>query len=1438
MIPPELHQALQRLHDGTDTPADLEAVRAALQTRLITLAPATRTVTVGGNSEGTVIVTGDGNTVQVLHGAAAEKLRQIEIDDLTERYLRAVADDWQYLTITTRGDDRRLPLEGVFFMLQARPRPQPRPTDPPLPDIESTEQRLADAGDLDPRDMLRTADQENDRLSGAPKTAEPPPPVPLDTVMQTDEHLAILGEPGAGKSTALQFIGLCYARAATSQAVEQLTIKRPAIPILLRLQVSASTIVRSTLRTALRAEIQSRLQCQDEDANRLFDAWRQSPGLIILLDGLDEVPAEVRQLVRERIERAARSGIGRVILTSRPAGFLTLGGLQEYTLKPFADTRQEALPYLKGWLRALKPEWQAQVEEKAQSLIEQMQASAALRRLLNNPLLLRLSAQHYAATGAIARSRADLYRQWVEEAWQRARQRGAAEQDKQQYLAALQALAWHMHTGGDSSATALQAALRNAGLAPNDHAAADLLHRLREQTGLLARLSEVDSDRYLFIFSHLTLREYLVATRLYNAWQQNARRTWRFLNLRLHLTEWREPLALLAGLLDEADAGHLLTWIVRARSPEEQYLHRDLLLAAELAIESGYAQVIGVMLVPRLLQVLRGRQVGYSVRESAVEALGRIGDAEAVPGLLEALHDADADVRWAAAAALERIGDAAAVPGLLEALHDADADVRWAAAAALERIGDAAAVPGLLAALRDANAGVRRAAAEMLGQIGDAAAVPGLLHALRDAEARVRKAAAKALGQIGDATAVPGLLHALGDTAWLVRAAAAEALGRIGAPAVPGLLQALGNANANVRQAAAEALGQIGDATAVPGLLHALGDANADVRKEAARALGQIGDAAVALGLLAALRDAEWSVRRAAAAALKQIGTPAVPGLLAALGDANADVRRAAAWALGQIGNAAAVPGLLAALGDADADVRQAAAAALGEIGDAAAVPGLLAALGDADADVRRAAAALGEIGDAAAVPGLLAALGDADEDVREAAAAALGQIGDAAAVPGLLAALRDAYGWVRWAAAKALGEIGAPAVPGLLAALGDADADVRRAAAWALGQIGDATAVPGLLHALGDANADVRKEAARALGQIGDAAVALGLLQALRDADADTCRMVARALGQIGDKAAVPGLLRALRDARVGVRAAAAAALGQIGDVAAVPGLLQALRDADADTCRMVARALGQIGDKVAVPGLLRALCDARVGVRVAAAEALGQIGDAAAVPGLLAALRDADKLVRETTAAALGRIGAPAVPGLLRALVDDDADVRESAAKALGQIGTPAVPGLLHALGDTAWWVRAVAAAALRNLLPNAPPHDRKERRVWQEAMAAMQRTALQRGEYDLLTAILERRAAWQAALDPWQDPLQPLPVPVWQRWVLRIGRGGLVVLLAGLVGVVTVALAGVGDAVMAAVLPVLQVQPWWVSVGLVFGLGALATLLGWLVDAVRKA
>jgi hypothetical protein len=116
--------------------------------------------------------------------------------------------------------------------------------------------------------------------------------------------------------------------------------------------------------------------------------------------------------------------------------------------------------------------------------------------------------------------------------------------------------------------------------------------------------------------------------------------------------------------------------------------------------------------------------------------------------LLAALGDAERGV-WEAAWALGRIGDAAAVPGLLGALHAPEPVIREAAGLALGGIGDAAAVPGLLEALRDAEPSARRAVAWALGEIKDTAAGPDLRAALRtDPDAEVRRAACEALVEI------------------------------------------------------------------------------------------------------------------------------------------------------------------------------------------------------------------------------------------------------------------------------------------------------------------------------------------------------------------------------------------------------------------------------------------------------------------------------------------------------------------------------------------------------------------------------------------------------------------------------------------------------------------------------------------------------------------
>ena len=452
------------------------------------------------------------------------------------------------------------------------------------------------------------------------------------------------------------------------------------------------------------------------------------------------------------------------------------------------------------------------------------------------------------------------------------------------------------------------------------------------------------------------------------------------------------------------------------------------------------------------------------VRRLAVYALGEVGDASAVPALLEALKDSNEEVRRGAADALGEIGDASAAPALLEALKDSyDEEMLKHAAGALGKIGDASAVPGLLQALKYRDKWGPRYAADALGEIGDASAVPALLEALKYRDKWGPRYAADALGKIGDASAVPALLEALKDSYdEEMYKHAAGALGKIGdASAVPGLLQALKYRDKWGPRYAADALGEIGDASAVPALLEALKDnSDAWVRRYAAEALGKIGDASAVPGLLQALKDNSdaWVCKLAAEALRKIDDASAVPALLPALKDSNVSVRRLAVYALGEVGDASAVPALLEALKDSNEEVRRGAADALAKIGDASAVPALLEALKESydEEMLKHAAGALGKIGDASAVPGLLQALKYRGKWGPRYAADALGEIGDASAVPALLEALKDSY-----------------------------DEEMRKHAADALGEIGDASAVPGLLQALKDNSEQVRKIALDTLVKI-----------------------------------------------------------------------------------------------------------------------------------------------------------------------------------------------------------------------------------------------------------------------------------------------------------------------------------------------------------------
>lgn len=192
---------------------------------------------------------------------------------------------------------------------------------------------------------------------------------------------------------------------------------------------------------------------------------------------------------------------------------------------------------------------------------------------------------------------------------------------------------------------------------------------------------------------------------------------------------------------------------------------------------------IGEPSVDPLLEALNDKD--FVVRCHAVRALGgmttdyQIGrswvkDPKVVDRLLTMLKDPDRAVREDATIALGMIGDARAVDGLIEAMKDGA--VKRHAIMSLGMIGDARALPPVLDALRgkgirqdgtptpgcivSEEAFIKEAAATALGHFRDPHVIPNLIMLLKDANLRDRASASLVL--IGD-TAIEPLVAFLHD---------------------------------------------------------------------------------------------------------------------------------------------------------------------------------------------------------------------------------------------------------------------------------------------------------------------------------------------------------------------------------------------------------------------------------------------------------------------------------------------------------------------------------------------------------------------------------------------------------------------------------------------------------------------------------------------------
>ena len=188
-----------------------------------------------------------------------------------------------------------------------------------------------------------------------------------------------------------------------------------------------------------------------------------------------------------------------------------------------------------------------------------------------------------------------------------------------------------------------------------------------------------------------------------------------------------------------------------------------------------------------------------NIRLQAAMDLGIAGDSEALIALVRALaNETDFFVRESITWALLRIGNPAVAP-LLELLGNSHPEVRLSAVHALGKIGDSQVVPTLLNILPHEVGPTRDRVLFVLGQLGDERALPALISLLGKEDEESSATLISAIEKFGIA-AFDLLVARSKEVDWQVRAHVIDLLGFISDPViVPHLSYALADEDVSVR---------------------------------------------------------------------------------------------------------------------------------------------------------------------------------------------------------------------------------------------------------------------------------------------------------------------------------------------------------------------------------------------------------------------------------------------------------------------------------------------------------------------------------------------------------------------------------------------------------------------------------------------------------------
>lgn len=356
----------------------------------------------------------------------------------------------------------------------------------------------------------------------------------------------ILGDPGSGKSTFVNFLTLCLAGELLDDQAINLTMlpdwsnppalepPRPSprlLPVFLTLREFAGS------GKSIWAFLENRID-EEHGSNTAVAIERVflEQGGLLVLDGLDEVPdaQSARDgVVKSVHEFSRRFPNVRVLVTSRPYAYVhdgwSLEGFTSTTLAPFDEDQRGA--FLKRWFHHAAPKkgvLASEIEPRRSTLLGEIETQRHLRELAEVPLLLTLICLLDLHTnGAVPQNREELYDRSVElllEIWQKPKfslasptLQGYLGVTREELQRCIESVAFRFHDEqghrpglADIPEGDVLAALRNLAVAKKrDGADTDkLADYVENRAGLLNHHGSV------YRFPHRTFQEYLAARHL------------------------------------------------------------------------------------------------------------------------------------------------------------------------------------------------------------------------------------------------------------------------------------------------------------------------------------------------------------------------------------------------------------------------------------------------------------------------------------------------------------------------------------------------------------------------------------------------------------------------------------------------------------------------------------------------------------------------------------------------------------------------------------------------------------------------------------------------------------------------------------------------------------------------------------------------------------